>query len=218
MTTLLQRLYSFVTGRGFHGSADYWQDRYRRQETSGSGSYGRLAEFKARVLNDIVTTQNFTSVIELGSGDGSQLGLAKYPSYLGVDISPTALENCRARYAGDDSKTFLVLDRFRAERPTADLVLSLDVIYHLVEDEAFEAHMRDLFGAARRMVVIYSSNKPRFSPTPHVRHRKFSDWPERHATNWRLARVIPNAYPFSWLNRSQTSFADFYIYEPVKPK
>lgn len=215
MTALLQRLYSFVTGRGFQGSAAYWQDRYRRQETSGAGSYGRLAEFKAKVLNEFVATEGITSVIELGSGDGSQLGLAKYPSYLGVDISPTALENCRARYAGDAGKAFMELDRFRVDRPMADLVLSLDVIYHLVEDAAFEAHMRDLFGAARRRVVIYSSNKPRFSPSPHVRHRKFSDWVERHATGWRLARVIPNAYPFSWLNRSQTSFADFYIYEPV---
>jgi hypothetical protein len=40
-----------------------------------------------------------------------------------------------------------------------DLELSLDVIYHLVEDEVFDAYMRSLFAHAGRFVVIYSSNK-----------------------------------------------------------
>lgn len=40
----------------------------------------------------------------------------------------------------------------------ADLSLSLDVIYHLVEDEVFETYINTLFKSARRYVIIYSSN------------------------------------------------------------
>ena len=38
----------------FPGSASYWELRYRNGGTSGAGSYGRLAEFKAEVLNEFV--------------------------------------------------------------------------------------------------------------------------------------------------------------------
>jgi hypothetical protein len=36
----------------------------------------------------------------------------------------------------------------------SDLALSMDVIYHLMENAAFENHMHTLFGAARRFVII----------------------------------------------------------------
>jgi SAM-dependent methyltransferase len=213
---LCHRLYSIVTGQRFNTSADYWQSRYGRGGTSGSGSYGRLAEFKAGVLNDLVATHAIRSVIELGSGDGSQLALAQYPAYLGVDISPVALEACKASFVGDSNKTFISLDTFRRDRPMADLSLSLDVIYHLVEDDVFAAHMLDLFGAARRFVAIYSSNSDQiFSPTPHVRHRRFSNWVERQAGDWRLAATHKNPYPFSWQDRANTSPADLYVFEKI---
>lgn len=218
MIRFLQRLYALVTGQSFVTSADYWQSRYGRGGTSGPGSYGRLAEFKAGVLNALVAAHAIRHVIELGSGDGSQLALARYPAYLGVDISPIALEACRARFAGDDSKSFLSLDQFRRDRPMADLALSLDVIYHLVEESAFEEHMRDLFGAARRFVAIYSSNSDQiFSPAPHVRHRKFTDWVDRHAGGWRLVATHRNPYPFSWQDRKNTSPADLYVFEKTSP-
>lgn len=43
----------------FPGSAAYWETRYRGGEMSGSGSYGRLAEFKAEILNEFVRTNGF---------------------------------------------------------------------------------------------------------------------------------------------------------------
>ena len=36
---------------------------------------------------------------------------------------------------------------------------SLDVIYHLVEDEILKSYMTTLFGTARKLVIIYSSNE-----------------------------------------------------------
>jgi SAM-dependent methyltransferase len=195
----------------FSGSATYWERRYTAGGDSGSGSYGRYARFKAEVLNRFISEVSVTSVIEFGCGDGNQLGLVSYPQYLGFDVSDHAIEICRGRFKSDPTKSFLPLREYTGQR--ADLALSLDVIYHLVEDEAYFAHMGLLFGAAESFVIVYSSNVDAAgSAKAHVRHRKFSDWLDSHAPDWRLLRCIAN--PF---DRSQTA-ADFYVYtrEPVE--
>jgi len=81
----------------FEGSATYWDREYRLGRTSGRGSYGLLAQFKAEVLNDFVERNGVRSIIEYGCGDGNQLSLAHYPQYIGIDVSPTAIDNCRRR-------------------------------------------------------------------------------------------------------------------------
>ena len=198
-------------GRDDFNSAEYWENRYSKGRNSGPGSYNRLAEFKAEVLNAFVESHKVQSVLEFGSGDGAQLALAEYPKYTGVDVSPTIIEQARARYAGDDSKSFVLLGDLTDER--ADLTMSLDVIYHLIEDAVFDAHMRELFERSTRYVVIYASNTDELADSVHVRHRKFSDWVEANRKNFALIKTIPNAYPFDRSDPDNTSFADFYFYE-----
>ena len=41
---------------------------------------------------------------------------------------------------------------------TADLALSLDVVFHLVEDEVFAQYMQTLIQAGNRYVIIYASD------------------------------------------------------------
>ncbi|WP_111982282.1 methyltransferase domain-containing protein [Dyella jiangningensis] len=194
----------------FHGSEDYWIARYRNGGNSGAGSYNRLAEFKAEVLNEFVASHDIRDVIEFGCGDGNQLALARYPSYLGFDVSPHAIERCTRRFAGDAGKSFMLVHDYMGQ--TAQLALSLDVIYHLTEDEVYETYMRTLFGAARDYVVIYSSDidQPN-TPSAHVRHRQFSAWVRANAPGWRLLRHIPNRHPYAGDNDTG-SLADFYIY------
>ena len=112
-------------------------------------------------------------MIEFGCGDGNQLSLVRYPRYLGLDVSPHAVELCRERFSGDHTKEFRVLGEYAGE--TADLALSLDVLYHLVEDEVFDAHMRTLFAAGERFVIVFSTNagrsnsaQPRARPAQEV--------------------------------------------------
>ncbi|MGQ0429505.1 MAG: methyltransferase [Gammaproteobacteria bacterium] len=195
-----------------HGSGVYWESRYRLGMTSGSGSMGELARFKARVLNDFVREQGVESVIEFGCGDGLQLALAEYPRYLGVDVSRTAVELCRRRFAGDATKTFLWLgdpERGAGEAlPGADLALSLDVIYHLVEDEVYRRYLDELFGAARRHVIIYSSNREDLAAAAHVRHRAFLREVQTRFPEFRMVRKVDNPLP-------KQSFADFYVFSRV---
>jgi SAM-dependent methyltransferase len=204
----------------FH-SPNYWDARYAAGGNSGAGSYGNLATFKANVLNHFVAENRINSVIEFGCGDGNQLSLSRYPQYLGLDISPRAVERCRERFRGDRSKRFAVYDHRQLNTEKADLALSLDVIYHLVEDPIYLRHMQDLFDAATRFVVIYSDNQESPRDSLHVRHRRFSGWIEQSQPSWQLVRHIPNKYPPE-LGTQLGSWADFWIYgkeyQPAKAK
>ena len=194
----------------FH-SPHYWDARYAAGGNSGTGSYGDLANFKASVLNDFVVEQHINSVIEFGCGDGNQLSLSKYSNYLGLDVSPRAVKRCQDLFRGDESKRFVVYDHHYANAEKADLALSVDVIYHLVEDPIYVRHMNDLFEAATRFVIIYSDNQESPRDALHVRHRRFSDWIEQYQPGWKLVRHIPNKYPRQ-LGTQLGSWADFWIY------
>lgn len=212
----IQRFFSrLMIRRGKHGfetSSDYWLNRYARGANSGAGSYNQLATFKAEVINDLVQAQGIRSIIEFGCGDGNQLRLAEYPAYLGFDISRDAIRTCRTLFAHDRTKRFLLQKKYKDQQ--ADLTLSLDVLYHLVEDKVFEDYMRRLFAAATKFVVVYSSDTDdnHGHDAPHVRHRRFSNWIAANATNWRLLAHIPNRYPYDEGAVATTSFADFFIY------
>lgn len=195
----------------FRTSSDYWERRYRKGGTSGAGSYNELAEFKAEFLNEFVARERVETVLELGCGDGSQLRLARYPKYLGIDVAPSAVARCRSIFANDKTKDFRTSGELDAGI-AADLAMSLDVIYHLVEDEVFEAYMRELFARSRRFVIVYSSNYDAVWDSKHVRHRKFTDWVERNQPEWLLASMTPNRYPYDPENPNHTSFADFYVF------
>lgn len=191
-------------------SADYWERRYRSGMDSGPGSAGALARFKADVLNDFVREHAVQTVVEFGCGDGQQLALARYPRYLGFDVSPAAIEICSRRFAGDPCRSFRLYDGRavpdEARFLPADLALSLDVVYHLLEDEAYELYLANLFAASRRHVIIYSSNFESITLARHVRHRHFTEDVRSMRPDFRLTRTLANPH------RSQ-SFADFHFFE-----
>jgi hypothetical protein len=192
-------------------SGEYWEERYRQGRNSGPGSYNRLAEFKAEFLNGFVETHGVGSVIEFGSGDGAQLKLAKYPAYVGVDVSRLAVEQCKDEFK--DRPAFAFMHTSEVTNSTkADLSLSLDVVYHLVEYKVFTKYMMGLFRASSKYVIIYSSNKTTEKSAPHVRHRKFTDWVDANISDFALVEHHPNRYPYDDSDPEHTSFADFYVY------
>ena len=201
-----------VRKRTFPGSASFWENRYREGGNSGSGSYGRLAEFKAEILNEFVRAKEIRSVIEFGCGDGAQLELAAYPEYVGVDVAKVSIEQCCKRFAHDPTKRFYLGNALPNTLGTFDLALSLDVIFHLVEDPVFDSYMHSLFARSQRYVVIYSSNYDALTEAPHVRHRKFAAWIGENAPDWRAAGVVPNRFSFDPNRPDETSFADFHFF------
>ena len=196
----------------FPGSGSFWESVYVNGGTSGPGSYGRLAEFKAEVLNEFVHAKNIASVIEFGCGDGAQLQLAKYPRYVGVDVAARSVARCSSLFADDPTKRFYHLDSLPTQIGEFDLAISLDVIYHLVENSVFDTYMCRLFESSQRYVIIYSSNHDAFTQAPHVRHRKFTTWIAKNATDWRPDGLVANRFPSDPTRPEETSFADFYFF------
>lgn len=218
---LRSRLAATIVNRRFKSSDSYWQQRYESGGNSGAGSSGPLARYKAEFLNEFVAAQSIATVVEYGCGDGKQLRLANYPGYLGIDISLDAIERCRELFDGDETKGFLAIQQGGLATATsylsADLALSLDVIYHLVEDNVYEDYMVDLFELGRRFVVIYSSNDDDNSSGgfAHVRNRRFTDWVDANVSReWEFLAVEPNPHkaPSSKGGAEQTSIADFYVF------
>ena len=127
-------------------------------------------------------------------------------------MSPTIIGKCRQKFSQDKSKSFEVVDQYRNQ--VADLVLSLDVIFHLVEDDIFHTYMKNLFNSSSNYVIIFSSNTDDNSThkSKHVRHRKFTNWILTHAPNWKLVEVIPNKYSYTGDNNN-SSFANFHIFK-----
>ena len=190
-------------------SIRYWEARYHANGTSGAGSSGRLARFKAGVVNRFIADNEIGSMVDLGCGDGSQLALfALPPNYVGVDAAPTAVAVCAERYP---ERRFISLESV-ADLAPAELTLSLDVVYHLTEDAIFTGYLRLLFAKATRFVVIYASNTDASWPSAHVRHRRFTDHVAATEPGWRLLAHLPNPYPFDPKRPDDTSFADFFAY------
>ncbi len=196
----------------FSGSEEYWIRRYQNKVGSGRGSYGGLSDFKSGVINRFVRDHDVTSVIEYGCGDGNQLRSATYRSYVGFDVSPATLSQCKGAFSRDRTKRFELMSDYKEE--VADLTLSLDVVYHLVEDDVFERYMSRLFGSSTCFVIVYSSNQNEQVETgaPYIRHRKFTEWVEENISGWRLMERIPNENPYTG-DFEQGSYADFYVYQ-----
>jgi len=192
----------------FPGSEDYWIQRYNCGGNSGAGSYHKLADFKAEIINDFVNETNVKTIIEYGCGDGNQLKLSRYPSYVGFDVSPKAIALCQDIFRNDKTKGFRLINEVKGE--AAQLTLSLDVIYHLIEDDIYYSYMERLFNSSERFVIIYSSNfdaEQRY----HEKPRQFTKWVGTNVSHWKLIRHIPNRFPYN--GDDEGSFSEFYIYE-----
>lgn len=203
----------------FPGSQDYWKKRYSLGGNSGKGSYGKNAEFKSKVLNKFVRENNISSVTEYGCGDGNQLTYAEYPQYIGLDISEQAVKRSSALFSEDASKKFFVYDpndyESNKQNFAADLVLSLDVLYHLVEDEVYRNYLTNVFNSARKFVVIYSSNDETLGSlhSRHVRHREFTSNINEWFPSWKLIETIKRDKSQGEPKGKEPS-VDFFIFQP----
>jgi hypothetical protein len=97
----------------------------------------------------------------------------------------------------------------------AELSVSLDVIYHLVEDDVYHDYLCRLFDAADRFVLIYSTDCELDGQhvVRHAKHRQFTKWVQHHRPAWQLFERIPNRFPAE--RGGSGSSADFFLYRPA---
>jgi hypothetical protein len=180
----LREIAPIVTKR-FDNSTDYWRRRYWYGGNSGAGSRGHSAIRKAEFVTNFASNRGMRSITELGSGDGECASRIEVPKYIGYDVSITAVNRARARCRGIPSHQFHLFADRAVEQ--GDLAISMDVTFHLVEDDIYDLHLRDLANYARAAVLIFSTDYD--SPAVgHVRHRMVSrDWMRRFP-EWTFTR------------------------------
>jgi hypothetical protein len=213
MKDLLKKIFGKHT---VFDSSEYWENRYQKGGNSGDGSYGRLANFKADYINSFLRKKIIDSAIEFGCGDGNQLSLINYPQYLGLDVSQTVIKNCGMKFRNDLTKSFLLYDPhafFNSGFLKADLTVSLDVIYHIVERSLFEKYLLHLFGSSSKYVLIYSTNYEK-AETTHVVHRNFTSFVNVELKKFALIDQAQNPYQG---NGEQQSDASFFVFERKSP-
>jgi hypothetical protein len=197
---------------------NYWDERYKSNRNSGSGSYGRLSQFKAEVINNFVKENKINEILEFGCGDGNNLQFYNVENYHGVDISIEAIKICRAKYTGVEGKNFYTYDELYDLKRSFECTMSLDVIYHLSDDVIYYKYLDELFGLSSKYVIIYSnSTNYHFAGVDttagYVLFRDFLKDVEKLYKNYTLIELIPNEFPYSVTLPDDTSFADFYIFE-----
>jgi len=206
------------------GSKGYWETRYALGGSSGGGSYGRLAEFKAEVLNDLIAEFHINTIIELGCGDGNQTSLlSANVNYLGLDISPTVIKRNLDRFDSDPKKDFLVFDCCCQKNIrnflSVDMAISLDCLYHLVEQDIYENYLKTLFDIAKYVVIYASDDENIKSKDAHVCIRAFTPYIAEHFKTFRLVRKIDNKYHSDQYDKSGTdewSWSDFFVYRKIE--
>jgi len=203
-------------GDGSFDLEKYWESRYAAGGTSGEGSYGRLAAFKADQINEFVAETGSSTVIEFGCGDGNQLSLLRVPRYMGLDISRTAVRRCISRFAADNAKSFFLFDAkcYRDNWPAfrADIALSLDVIFHLVDDNDFVDYLEIVCASCEKYLILYTTDYDS-KPGGHQRHRAVSKYMSSKP-EFELMRKIPNPFPGSADGENQSD-AVFLMYKRI---
>lgn len=111
---------------------EYWENRYAEGGNSGYGSYGEQLDKKLKWLSGL----DIKSISEIGCGDfnfGSKL-LEIYPeaTYFGTDISQTIVDRNSRLFP---KSIFKMADQ---EIPPADLVMCIDVLFHVLDEDELE--------------------------------------------------------------------------------
>lgn len=157
----------------------YWNQRYKEGGNSGRGSRGMEARYKINFLNSFIKAENIKSVTDIGVGDAWIASRIQVDNYIGYDISPTIIKKAREQYPD------LQLRILDSTIEKAELLISLDVLQHLNTRGLFEAHIQQLFSAAEKFVIIYSTNFDK-KVAFHVYHH---EWLSMRIAGWKLIYV-----------------------------
>lgn len=190
-------------------SSLYWENRYKNGGNSGVDSYNKLALYKANIINLVIKNNNedIKTIIDYGVGDGNQLSLIDIENkkYVGLDVSEFIINKLSEIYKSDKNKEFSLCNSIDFSKLKGELVISCNVLYHLIEEEIYTDYLNNLFNMSERFVIIYANNINK-TETEHVKFRKFTDYIRKNFKEWILIRHLPNPY-------NKTSPNEFYIYE-----
>lgn len=161
----------------------------------GPASTGDWADQKIKAIEAVSKTTRINSVLDLGIGDTTVVERwLRFPDvvYMGVDGCPKILGAAAGKH-GDDFKKSFTLAKFSdlvapaaAQVPQAynyDLVLLLDVLYHIQDDQLHDRLLDYAFNARKAIALTYSPSS-RTWPSKKLGDHGFSWFPRPQVADY----------------------------------
>ena len=133
----------------------YWENRYSLGRDSGEGSAGKGRDWKWKMINEFAA--NITSVIDVACGDlrfwkGNP---GKYvDDYIGIDISRTIIE--KNKEIQQNNCKFICAPAEKRIDLKAPFVFCMDVLFHIMDDDTYEAILENLCYYSSRFIFIHT--------------------------------------------------------------
>ena len=198
-----------------HSGERYWSERFARHfNPRGTGhrdystSYNRwMYRAKHRALRRALRGFQPSRALDVGSGTGwcVEKLLRAGISVDGCDITEISVTELRRRHGNRGTNFFqLAIGEDSIPRPDAsyELVTALDVMYHIVSREQFEAALTELSRVLRpggRMIVTDGLTGVNRTPAEHVHFRSVDRWRDASASHGLQLREVRPLY--RWLSR-----------------
>lgn len=144
---------------------NYWNNRYASGGNSGYGSYDEQLYKKLKWLSGL----DVKTITEIGCGDFNfgkhLLGIYPEAKYTGQDISDVIIEQNKIKYPQY---------KFTTNGPllTGDLLLCIDVLYHVLDDKEYEQLLSDLKEGWTKYLAITAYETPQ-NTAGHLKVRIF---------------------------------------------
>lgn len=146
----------------------YWNQRYKDGGLSGEGSYGDQVKWKIEQLKGL----DFKTVLDIGCGDGNfyQELIKVFPDidYLGLDISEDIIN--KNKCLGGKWKAIRDLNF----RQSADLVLCIDVLFHIIIEKELKYFVDKLKKIKCKYLVICTTKNSHTNFSKHLSNISFN--------------------------------------------
>lgn len=97
---------------------------------SGAGSRNQEADTYIDLVNGLIASKGWASMLDIGSGDGVIANGIRIPVYIGIDVAESQVTKCRVRFPVP-GKQFHCMDAYEDYKlPVTDVLVAKDVLHH----------------------------------------------------------------------------------------
>jgi len=166
--------------------------------------------FKSNIINNFNEKNKIKSIIDYGFYNNSneiKLINTRNKLYIGLDVNKTNIQKCKKIFKNDKTKKFINLDEITNTNNNlrADLVLSFNIIYNLLDEKIYKQYIENIFLMSKKYVIIYSPNL-----NYNIKKINFIEYIFENCHQFNLIEIVKNKspYPF-YIFQKKTTYTPY---------